>query len=81
MSKEKDEKMAAGKSKKKQGRISKWFKDLRSEFKKVTWPTRKKVVNNTFVVVVTMVFSSVFVGLLDTGLLKLFSWILNLDLN
>jgi len=78
MSKEKDEKKTSGKSKKKQGRIAKWFKDLKSEFKKVTWPTRKKVINNTTVVVVTMAVSSLFVGALDFGLLKLFSWILDL---
>ncbi len=66
------------KSKKKQNRVAKWFKELRSEFKKVVWPSKKKVFNNTFVVVVTMVISSVFVGALDFGLLKLFSYILNL---
>ena len=78
MSKENNEKKTDVKSKKKPNRIAKWFKELRSEFKKVTWPTRKKVVNNTTVVVITMVLSSAFVGALDFGLLKLFSWILDL---
>ncbi len=67
------------KSKKnKPNRVVKWFKELKSEFKKVVWPSKKKVFNNTFVVVVTMVISSVFVGALDFGLLKLFNYILNL---
>lgn len=78
MSKENNEKKTDVKSKKKPNRIAKWFKELKSEFKKVTWPTRKKVVNNTTVVVITMVASSAFVGALDFGLLKLFSWILDL---
>ena len=52
--------------------------DLKSEFKKVVWPTRKKVVNNTLVVLIVMVISSAFVGGLDFGLLKLFSFVLNL---
>ena len=73
------EKKTSDKSKKKPNRIAKWFKDLKSEFKKVTWPTKKKVINNTSVVLVTMVIASAFVGGLDYGLLKLFSFILGLE--
>ena len=61
MSKEetKKEKKTSDKSKKKKpNRIVKWFKDLKSEFKKVVWPTKKQVFNNTLVVLVTMVVSS-----------------------
>ena len=73
------EKKTSDKSKKKKpNRIVKWFKDLKSEFKKVVWPSRKKVFNNTFVVLVVLVIASVFVGGLDFGLLKLFSFVLNL---
>ena len=79
----KNEKKTSEKSKdkakkKKPNRIVKWFKDLKSEFKKVVWPSKKKVFNNTFVVLVTMVISSVFVGGLDYGLLKLFRFLINL---
>ena len=82
MSKEektKEKKTSDKTKKKKQNRIVKWFKDLKSEFKKVTWPTKKKVINNTSVVLVTMVIASAFVGGLDYGLLKLFSFILGLE--
>lgn len=74
----KENKTSDKSGKKKPNRVVKWFRDLKSEFKKVIWPTKKKVVNNTTVVVVTMVVSSCFVGALDYGLLKLFSWILGL---
>lgn len=74
----KENKTSDKSGKKKPNRVVKWFRDLKSEFKKVIWPTKKKVVNNTTVVVVTMVISSCFVGALDYGLLKLFSWILGL---
>lgn len=75
----KKEKKTPDKSKKKkQNKIAKWFKELRSEFKKVVWPTKKQIINNTFVVLVTMVISSVFVGALDTGLLKLFRFVLGI---
>ena len=49
------------KSEKKQpGKIRKWFKDLKVEFKKVVWPTKQTVVTNTSV------------GALDEGFLALF---------
>ncbi|MCI5815796.1 preprotein translocase subunit SecE [Ruminococcus sp.] len=52
--------------------IAKWFRDLKSEFKKVSWPSRKTVFDNTVVVLVTMLLTALFVGGLDAGLLKLF---------
>ena len=48
--------------------IAKWFRDL----KKVSWPSRKTVFDNTVVVLVTMLLTALFVGGLDAGLLKLF---------
>jgi preprotein translocase subunit SecE len=77
MAKKDKEKKTSDKSKK-PNRIVKWFKDLKSEFKKVVWPTKKQVFNNTFVVIATVVISSAFVGILDYGLLKLFSFLLDL---
>ena len=57
--------------KKEQGKLKKWFKDLRVEFKKVVWPSKKTVVNNTSVVVSVIAASAILVGLLDTGFLKI----------
>ncbi len=48
-------------------RISKWLRDLRSESKKVVWPTGKQVLNNTLVVIVCIVVIGLFVALLDTA--------------
>ncbi|MBQ9139653.1 MAG: preprotein translocase subunit SecE [Ruminococcus sp.] len=61
--------------KKKPGKIRKWFKDLRIEFKKVVWPSKKTVANNTSVVVGVVALAALFVGLLDTGFLELMSLI------
>ena len=36
--------------KKQPNKIVKWFKDLKIEFKKVVWPSKKTVINNTSVV-------------------------------
>ncbi len=64
------------KSEKKQpGKISKWFKDLKIEFRKVVWPSKKTVVNNTSVVVGVIAASAVLVGALDWGFLELFGLI------
>ncbi len=66
-------------SKKKQpNKVAKYFKDLKSEFKKVVWPSKKKVINNTSVVLGSIVLMGIFVGLLDTGLFKLLQLILNI---
>jgi preprotein translocase subunit SecE len=47
-------------------KIKKYFKDLKSEFKKVVWPSRKQIVNNTAVVLSAMVVSGVFIWGIDT---------------
>lgn len=63
-----------GSAAKKQSGIVKYFKDLRSEIKKVTWPSWSKVVNNTAVVLIGMCVSAVVVWGIDsilTALLKL----------
>lgn len=69
--------MAEAKAEKKPNifkRVAAYFRDLRSEFKKVTWPTRKQVVNNTIVVLVTIVLA----GIVVWGLDSLFSFLIKL---
>ncbi len=46
--------------------VVKYFKDARSEFKKVVWPSRKQVINNTIVVIVSMVVSGLAIWGVDT---------------
>lgn len=52
---------------KKQNRVVKFFKDLKSELKKVVWPSRKTVVNNTGIVLVVMLIVGLFLAGVDTG--------------
>ena len=40
-------------------RVAKWFREMKSELKKVVWPTKKQLFNNTFVSVVVMVVSAI----------------------
>ena len=53
--------------KKEVGKIRKWFKDLKIEFKKVVWPTKKTVLTNTSVVLSVIVAAAILVGLIDQG--------------
>lgn len=49
-------------------RIKKYFRDTWSEFKKIVWPSGKSVLNNTVVVLVTVLVFAVIVGVLDFAL-------------
>ena len=42
-----------------------FFKDVRAELKKVTWPTTKQVVNNTIGVIVIVIITAIIVFILD----------------
>ncbi|MDR1589617.1 MAG: preprotein translocase subunit SecE [Oscillospiraceae bacterium] len=45
--------------------FAKWFREMRSELKKVVWPTPKQIVNNTGVALAVMAASSVAIWALD----------------
>ena len=45
--------------------ISKWFREMKSELKKVVWPSGKQLVNNTLVVLVSVLIVGVIVCLFD----------------
>ncbi|MEG0769941.1 MAG: preprotein translocase subunit SecE [Ruthenibacterium sp.] len=55
-------------------RIVKFFRDTFSEMKKVVWPSKKQVLNNTLVVLVVVVVAAVIIFGLDA----LFGFILKL---
>ncbi|MDD3430314.1 MAG: preprotein translocase subunit SecE [Oscillospiraceae bacterium] len=46
-------------------RIAKYFKDTKSEMKKVSWPDKKTVLNNTGIVIVVVLLSAVLIIGLD----------------
>ena len=48
-------------------RIGKWLKDMKSELKKVVWPSGKQLVNNTVVVLVAVLIVGIIVCLFDLG--------------
>ena len=44
---------------------AKYFRDTKSEMKKVVWPTKKQVINNTIVVLVVVAVCALVILLLD----------------
>ena len=72
------EKAKKEKKEKKNGffkKVSRFFKDFRSEVKKIVWPTKKQVVNNTIVVFVEMGVVGAAIWIIDyvLGLLRALS--------
>lgn len=47
-------------------RIAKGFSNMWHELKKVSWPTRKQLINYTMIVLAFMLFMGVVIGILDT---------------
>lgn len=47
--------------------IARPFKNMAYELKKVTWPSRRKLVSYSIIVLVFMLFMGVVIGLLDMG--------------
>ena len=46
-------------------RIAKWLRELKSELKKVQWPTAKQTVNNTVIVLICCAVVALFIGAFD----------------
>ena len=46
-------------------RVSKFFRDTKSELKKVVWPSKEDVKTNTIVVLITVAIAAVVMILLD----------------
>ena len=48
-------------------RIAKPFKNMYYELKKVTWPSKEKLIAYSIIVLVFMLFMGIVIGLLDMG--------------
>ena len=59
-------------------RISKPFKNMFYELKKVTWPSKKKLINYSIIVLLFMLFMGIVIGVLDMGATELIRAIMKL---
>ena len=77
--------MAEAKNQEKEGffrrtgkRISKWFREMRAELKKVVWPTKKQVLQNTVVVLISVLVIGVFIWIFDAISNLIVQWLIGL---
>ena len=52
-------------------KIKEFFREVKIEIKKVVYPTREELTGSTWVVIVTVIVISFFLGIVDTGLSKI----------
>ena len=45
--------------------IKRWFREMRSELKKVVWPSRKSMIKNTLVVLACVLALGIFIWVFD----------------
>ncbi len=65
-------------AKKKPGKVSKSFRNVVAEMKKVAWPTRKEVSNYTIVVLITVLVVAVTISIFDSTLSLFFTKVVKL---
>ena len=58
--------------------IARPFRDMWHELKKVTWPSKKDLINYTLIVLAFIVFMGVVIGLLDLGSSELVRLLINI---
>ncbi len=60
-------------------RVKNFFKSYKSEFKKIVWASPKSVLNNTVIVVVSIIVCSAAIGIFDyvfsTAIIALANWL------
>jgi preprotein translocase subunit SecE len=73
----KDEKKKTSKDRKPGlgSKIASFFKNNKSEMKKISWYGKAQTAKSTGVVLVVLIVASVAIGLIDLGLSKLLMWI------
>ena len=57
-------------------KLIQFFKEIKVELKRVTWPGKKEVINSTMVVLTTILLISVFLWVVDLALQKLISQVI-----
>ena len=46
-------------------RVAKWFREMKSELKKVVWPTKSQMLNNTLIVLACVLVVGIFIVIFD----------------
>ena len=67
-----------GGAKAEKGGLRKFLRDVRVEMTKVTWPTRKDLIQSTIVVIVAVIIASAYTGVLDVVFSRVVDAVLSL---
>jgi preprotein translocase subunit SecE len=51
-------------------KIKEFFREVKVEVKKVVFPTKEELIGSTWVVIITVIVISLFLGIIDLGLSK-----------
>lgn len=52
-------------------KVKDFFGEVKTETKKVVYPTREELIGSTWVVIITVIVISIFLGIVDLGLSKI----------
>ena len=52
-------------------KVKEFFREVKVEIKKVVYPSREELMGSTWVVIITAIVISVFLGIVDLGLSKI----------
>jgi preprotein translocase subunit SecE len=52
-------------------KVKEFFRDVKVEVKKVVFPSKDELIGSTWVVIITVIVISLFLGVVDLGLTKL----------
>ena len=64
-----------------QGGLREYFRGVKTEIKKVVWPTRKELVSYTIVVLITCAVFALFLWGVDSGFLAIIREVFNISMN
>ena len=64
-----------------QSGLREYFKGVRTETKKVVWPTRKELVSYTIVVLIACAFFGLYLWGVDSGFLAIIREVFNISMN
>jgi len=56
--------------------VKQFLREVKTELKKVTWPSRKDTLAGTGLVLVAVFVIAIFLGIVDSGLSNLIRWVL-----
>lgn len=63
-------------TKTKPGKVKAYFKGVKAEMRKVTWPSKKELINYTGVVILISTILGIIVSILDWGIQRVLSLII-----